>query len=66
MCALFLYNRTFIGRLVREMLLVTDASASVYVDSLGAWFAPRFPHIEILGLNTVQHLQSALGVPGIN
>jgi len=58
-------SRTFIGRLVREMLLVTDAGASVYVDSIGAWFSPRAPHSEILGPGFIQQLGSALGVPGM-
>lgn len=57
-------HRTFIGRLVREILLVTDAGASVFVDSLGAWFSPRTPNTEILGPGFIQHLHAALGVPG--
>ena len=52
------------GRLVREILFVTDASNSVYVDSLGSWFSPRPPHGEILGSSFVQQLQLAVGVPG--
>ena len=60
----FVFDRTFIGRLVREILLVTDAGASVFVDSLGAWFSPRTPNTEILGPGFIQHLHAALGVPG--
>ena len=59
------FFRTFIGRLVREVLHVTDAGSSVYVGSQGAWFAPRPPHAEILGPSFVQQLQLALGVPGM-
>ena len=59
------FFRTFIGRLVREVLHVTDAGSSVYVESQGAWFAPRPPHAEILGPSFVQQLQLALGVPGM-
>ena len=51
--------------MVREVLHVTDAGSSVYVDSQGAWFAPRPPHAEILGPSFVQQLQLALGVPGM-
>ena len=50
---------------MREVLHVTEAGSSVYVESQGAWFAPRPPHAEILGPSFVQQLQLALGVPGV-
>ena len=59
-------SRTFIGRLVREVLHVTDCSSSVYVDSVRAWYSPRQPYPEILGPGFIAQLQTALGVPGFH
>ena len=44
---------------------MTDASNSVYVDSLGSWYSPRQPFPEILGPGFIQHLRLALDVPGL-
>ena len=58
-------SRTFMGRLVREMLHVTEPGLSVYVESTGSWYSPRPPHTEILGPAFTLQLELALGIPGL-
>ena len=58
-------SRTFMGRLVREMLHVTEPGLSVYVESTGCWYSPRPPHTEILGPTFTLQLELALGIPGL-
>ena len=58
-------SRTFMGRLTREILSVTEPGSSIFVESSGAWFTPRPPHNEILGPVFVQKLELAVGVAGL-
>ena len=58
-------SRTFMGRLVREMLAVTEAGLSVYVEATGCWYSPRAPHSEVLGQTFTLQLELALGIPGL-
>ena len=58
-------SRTFMGRLTREILAVTEISNGIYVSSCGTWFSHRPPHSEILGPALVQKLELAVGVAGL-
>ena len=58
-------SRTFMGRLTREILTVTEPCSSVFVDSAGTWFTQRPPHSDILGPIFVQKLEVAVGVAGL-
>ena len=58
-------SRTFMGRLVREILAVTEPGQSLYVESVGCWYSPRAPHSEVLGQTFTLQLELALGIPGL-
>jgi WASH complex subunit strumpellin len=58
------YCNNFIGRLVREVLSLTDVQASVYLDANSGWFEASTGK-ELLGIRTCSMLHKSVGTAGV-
>jgi len=56
---------TFIGRLARELLRLTDARTTIYVDSMNTWYDSKTKQ-EILDKTIFQKILAALGTYGLS
>jgi len=56
---------TFIGRLAREILRVTDPKTTTYVDSLGCWYDSRTKK-EVMHTKIFTRILSGLGTYGLS
>ncbi|KAK3865433.1 hypothetical protein Pcinc_028961 [Petrolisthes cinctipes] len=54
----------FIGRLVREILRITDPKVTVYVGQLGTWYDSR-GHIEVLSSSVMAKIESSISTAGL-
>nr|XP_045581537.1 WASH complex subunit 5-like [Procambarus clarkii]XP_045581547.1 WASH complex subunit 5-like [Procambarus clarkii]XP_045581556.1 WASH complex subunit 5-like [Procambarus clarkii] len=54
----------FIGRLVREILRITDPKTTVYVSQLGAWYDSR-AHTEVLSSSVMAKVESSISTAGL-
>lgn len=54
----------FIGRLVREVLSLTDVQASIYLDANSGWFETTSGR-ELFGMRTCSMLHRAVGTAGV-
>ncbi|XP_055343798.1 WASH complex subunit 5-like [Paramacrobiotus metropolitanus] len=55
---------TFVGRLARELIRITDPKVTVYIDQMTAWFDVKTRQ-ELVNITIFRKLQHALGVPGL-
>mmetsp|Transcript_25594 Transcript_25594/g.52071 ORF Transcript_25594/g.52071 Transcript_25594/m.52071 type:complete len:1147 (+) Transcript_25594:262-3702(+) len=58
------HSRTFIGRLVREILLQTDRNKTVYLDAQSGWYDPASGK-EVFGIRTCSLLHQSIGAIGV-
>jgi len=58
------HSRTFVGRLVREVLLQTDRSQTIYLDTHSGWYEPGGGK-EVFGIRTCSLLQQSVGPIGV-
>ncbi|XP_042234662.1 WASH complex subunit 5-like isoform X2 [Homarus americanus] len=54
----------FIGRLVREILRITDPKTTVYVTQLGTWYDCR-THAEVLSSSVMAKVESSISTAGL-
>ncbi|OQV24357.1 WASH complex subunit strumpellin [Hypsibius exemplaris] len=55
---------SFIGRLARELVRITDPKVTVYIDQITSWFDVRTRQ-ELVNITVFRKLQHALGAPGV-
>uniref|UniRef100_A0AAR2J0S3 WASH complex subunit 5 n=1 Tax=Pygocentrus nattereri TaxID=42514 RepID=A0AAR2J0S3_PYGNA len=58
-------SATFIGRLCREILRITDPKATSYIDQLNTWYDMR-THQEVTNNRLFTEIQDTLGTFGLN
>jgi WASH complex subunit strumpellin len=58
------FSITFLGRLVRQLALLTDPKKSVYISDRQGWFG--IDGKEVVGIKTFDLLSNSLGVFGLN
>uniref|UniRef100_A0A3P9P9R4 WASH complex subunit 5 n=1 Tax=Poecilia reticulata TaxID=8081 RepID=A0A3P9P9R4_POERE len=58
-------SATFIGRLCREILRITDPKVTCYIDQLNTWYDLRSHH-EVTNNRLFSEIQSTLGTFGLN
>uniref|UniRef100_A0A3B3U3F6 WASH complex subunit 5 n=1 Tax=Poecilia latipinna TaxID=48699 RepID=A0A3B3U3F6_9TELE len=58
-------SATFIGRLCREILRITDPKVTCYIDQLNTWYDLRSHH-EVTNSRLFSEIQSTLGTFGLN
>nr|XP_053642494.1 LOW QUALITY PROTEIN: WASH complex subunit 5-like [Cherax quadricarinatus] len=54
----------FIGRLVREILRITDPKTTVYVSQLGTWYDSK-THAEVLSSSVMAKVESSISTAGL-
>ncbi|XP_071514464.1 WASH complex subunit 5 isoform X1 [Panulirus ornatus] len=54
----------FIGRLVREILRITDPKTTVYVSQLGSWYDSK-THSEVLSSSVMAKVESSISTAGL-
>lgn len=54
----------FIGRLVREILRITDPKTTVYISQLGTWYDTR-THSEVLSMTVLAKIESSISTAGL-
>uniref|UniRef100_A0AAY4BZM3 WASH complex subunit 5 n=1 Tax=Denticeps clupeoides TaxID=299321 RepID=A0AAY4BZM3_9TELE len=58
-------SATFIGRLCREILRITDPKVTCYIDQMNTWYDMR-THQEVTNNRLFSEIQSTLGTFGLN
>uniref|UniRef100_A0A672SUU8 WASH complex subunit 5 n=1 Tax=Sinocyclocheilus grahami TaxID=75366 RepID=A0A672SUU8_SINGR len=58
-------SATFIGRLCREILRITDPKTTCYIDQLNTWYDMR-THQEVTNSRLFSEIQDTLGTFGLN
>ncbi|XP_034058607.1 WASH complex subunit 5 [Gymnodraco acuticeps] len=58
-------SATFIGRLCREILRITDPKVTCYIDQMNTWYDLRSHH-EVTNNRLFSEIQSTLGTFGLN
>ncbi|MEQ2167270.1 hypothetical protein GOODEAATRI_002430, partial [Goodea atripinnis] len=58
-------SATFIGRLCREILRITDPKVTCYIDQLNTWYDMRSHH-EVTNNRLFSEIQNTLGTFGLN
>ncbi|XP_068228667.1 WASH complex subunit 5 [Palaemon carinicauda] len=59
-----LQSVNFIGRLVREILRITDPKTTVYISQLGTWYDTR-THSEVLSSTVMAKIESSISTAGL-
>ncbi|KAM9308792.1 WASH complex subunit 5 [Gastrophryne carolinensis] len=58
-------SMTFIGRLCREILRITDPKVTCYIDQMNTWYDMR-THQEVTNSHLFSEIQDSLGTFGLN